>query len=89
MEFLFDRTKDRINNRKHGISLCRAADFDYDTATYVIDNREDYGEVRIRAVGFLDARLVVLVFTQQGENVRAISLRKAKRYEELEYAESS
>jgi uncharacterized DUF497 family protein len=47
-----------------------------------------YGEVRIRVIGFLDARLHVLVFTQEGENIRAISLRKATRHEEGEYAES-
>ena len=87
MEFLFDRTKDRINRKKHGVSLSRAADFDYDAALFVIDDREDYGEVRIRAIGFLDAQLFVLVFTQEGENIRAISLRKADGHDENEYAE--
>lgn len=87
MEFLFDRAKDRINIRKHGISLSRAAEFDFDTAIFVVDDREDYGEVRIRGVGFLDARLFVLVFTQVGENIRSISLRKASKHEEIEYEE--
>jgi uncharacterized DUF497 family protein len=87
VEFLFDRAKDRINKKKHGISLSRAADFDYDAAMYVVDDREDYGELRIRAIGFLDARLFVLVFTQEGENIRAISLRKADGHDEVEYEE--
>jgi len=89
VEFLFDRSKDRINRRKHGISLNRAPDFDFDAAIFVIDDRENYGEERIRATGFLDARLYVLVFTQDGENIRAISLRKASRYEEDEYESNS
>jgi len=88
VEFLFDRAKDRINRKKHGISLRRVANFDFDAALFVIDDREDYGEVRMRALGFLDARLHALVFTQEGENIRAISLRKATRHEENEYEES-
>ncbi len=87
MEFLFDRAKDRINKRKHGISLSRAEDFDFDAAVYVVDDRDDYGEVRIRAIGFLDGRLFVLVFTQVGEDIRAISLRKADKHDEIEYEE--
>ncbi len=88
MEFLFDRAKDLLNRKKHGVSLGRAVDFDFEAALFVIDDREDYGEVRIRAIGFLNARLHVLVFTQEGENIRTISLRKATRHEEDEYAES-
>jgi uncharacterized DUF497 family protein len=84
----FDAAKDRANKRKHGISLDRAEDFDFDSALFVIDDREDYGEIRIRAVGFLDGRLYSLVFAQEGEDIRAVSLRKATRHEEEEYEES-
>jgi uncharacterized DUF497 family protein len=84
----FDAAKDRANKRKHGISLGRAEDFDFDSALFVIDDREDYGETRIRGLGFLDGRLYSLVFVQDGEDIRAISLRKATRYEEKEYEES-
>ena len=87
MEFVFDSAKDRANKKKHGVSLGRAVDFDFEAALFVIDDREAYGEVRIRAIGFLDARLHALVFTQEGENIRAISLRKATRHEEDEYEE--
>jgi uncharacterized DUF497 family protein len=88
MAILFDPGKDAANKRKHGISLSRAEDFDFEAAVFVIDDREDYGEVRFRAVGFLDARLYSLVFMLDGENVRAISLRKATRHEAKEYKES-
>jgi hypothetical protein len=53
-----------------------------------VDDREDYGEVRIRAIGCLDARLYSLMFAQDGEDIRAISLRKATRHEEKEYKEN-
>jgi uncharacterized DUF497 family protein len=84
----FNPAKDAKNIREHGISLRRAEDFDFDAASYDIDDREDYGEVRWNAVGFLDARLYSLTFTEVKEDViRAISLRKAsteesKRYEQ-------
>jgi hypothetical protein len=81
----FDPRKDVINKRKHGISLSRAADFDFEAAIFLVDDREDYGEIRIRAIGFLDARLYSIVFAQDGEDIRAISLRKATRHEEKEY----
>jgi uncharacterized protein len=74
---------------KHGISLSRAADFDFDAAIFVVDDRNDYGEVRIKAIGFLDARLYALVFTQEGENIRAISLRKASKDEESNYEDGN
>jgi uncharacterized DUF497 family protein len=84
----FDPAKDAANRTKHRISLTRAADFDFDAAIFVVDDREDYGEVRIRSLGFLDARLYALVFTPQDEKIRAISLRKASRHEQKEYEES-
>jgi len=49
----FDPKKDAINKRKHGISLARAEEIDLDRAIFMIDDREDYGELRLQAVGFL------------------------------------
>jgi uncharacterized DUF497 family protein len=46
MEVTFDPAKDAENVRKHGISLARAEDFDFDTAHYDIDDSQDYGEQR-------------------------------------------
>jgi uncharacterized protein len=84
----FDPKKDASNKKKHGISLARAEDFDFEAAVFLVDDREDYGEMRVRAIGFLDARLYVLVFALHGEDIRAISLRKATRNEQKEYEES-
>jgi uncharacterized DUF497 family protein len=82
----FDPAKDAENTRKHGISLKRAEDFDMATADYKVDDREDYGEVRFRATGFLDGRLYSLTFTMRGEIVRPISLRNATKQEQRDYA---
>lgn len=89
MEIVFDQKKDAANKKKHGISLRRVDDFDFDDALFKIDDRKDYGEIRIRAIGFLEARLYTLIFvdTEDG-NIRAISLRKATKHEAKEYEES-
>jgi uncharacterized DUF497 family protein len=53
----------------------------------MLDDRMNYGEVRYRAVSFVDGRLYALAFTMEGEDLRAISLRKATKYEESKYSE--
>jgi Protein of unknown function (DUF497). len=46
-----------------------------------IDNRRDYGEIRHRALGFLDHRLHALVFVEIVGGIRVISFRKANKRE--------
>lgn len=89
MEVSFDPAKNEINITKHGISLQRTEDFDFDSAFYDVDDSQDYGEVRYNAIGWLDALLYTLTFTQDGEAVRAISLRKATRQEQTTYDKES
>ncbi len=74
MDVNFDPAKDAGNIRRHGISLQRAEHFHFDAATFDIDDREDYGKVRWNAVGFIDARLYSLTFTElRPEVIRAQS----------------
>ena len=89
MEGAFDPAKDMENRSKHGISLQRANDFDFQTAMYEPDDSQDYGEARWKALGWLDAKLHSLTFTERGGVVRAISLRKASRPEHISYAKES
>lgn len=66
--------------------MARAAEiFDGATLT-VVDDRKDYGETRQITIGFLDERMVVMVWTQRGETRRIISLRKANEREQTAYA---
>ena len=87
MKVTFDPAKDAANVRKHGISLKRAEDFDFDAACFDIDDSQNYGEERWNGIGFLDAALHTLTFTDHGEELRAISLRKADAEERERYAE--
>ena len=90
MEVTFDPAKGESNIRKHGISLQRAEDFDFDNALLDIDDSQDYCEVRYNAIGWLNARLYALTFTPHSENaIRAISLRQATRQEQTTYDEES
>jgi uncharacterized protein len=79
----FDPAKDDINRAKYGVSLAAATDFDWDTALEREDDRFDYGEVRFVAIGLIDTRLYVMVFTEGSDDdaVRIISLRQAEKYE--------
>lgn len=75
MKVVFDPAKDEVNRAKHGLSLARAADFEAEI--FVADERQDYGEPRIRAFGTIDREAHCLVFTIREAQVRAISLRRA------------
>jgi uncharacterized DUF497 family protein len=52
----------------------------------VQDSRINYTEDRFITVGFLDARLIVLVWTPRGKVRRIISMRKANDREKALYA---
>jgi len=49
------------------------------------DRRQDYGETRIRTVGFLAGRMVMIVWTPRGEARHVISMRKCNEKEQAYY----
>jgi len=51
------------------------------------DQRESYGEKRFITLGFLDGRLIVVVWTIRGVKRRVISMRKANEREIKEYTQ--
>ena len=81
MEIEFDSSKDRANLCKHGISLAAAELMFYGPVHEFVDNREEYGEDRIIAQGFIAGRLFICVYTWRKEIRRIISLRKTTRKE--------
>jgi uncharacterized DUF497 family protein len=51
-----------------------------------LDTSEDYGEDRWMGIGFLGNRIVVVVFTERGEEIiRIIPLRKALKHEQEKF----
>ena len=81
----FDEAKRAKTLEERGLDMARAGEVvDGDTLT-VEDVRIDYGETRYITVGFLDERMVVLVWTQRGDIYRIISMRKANDREKAVY----
>ena len=81
----FDAAKNKRNIASRGISFEAAAEFEWDTALVVEDTRRDYGERRYQALGVIDGRLHMLVFTPRGGELHVISLRRAKLRENTRY----
>jgi uncharacterized DUF497 family protein len=84
--FTWDERKRAANLRKHGVDFAIAERFEFDTALIVVDDRKNYGEVRYRAIGMIDDRLHVLIFTARGALTRIISLRRANDRERANHA---
>lgn len=77
--------KAATNADKHRVSFETADAFDWSTALVVEDDRHDYGERRYIALGLIDSRVHVMVFTPRGPQVHLISLRKANKREVARY----
>ena len=73
--------KNAINKRKHKIGFEAAERFDWDIADIEIDDREDYGELRLKATGLIGVVLHVLIYTERDDITWVISLRKATKKE--------
>lgn len=58
--------------------------FDYDTVT-IEDNRFNYGEQRFIAIGLLNGKTIVVVYTEISNKMRIISARKATKNEQQIY----
>lgn len=86
MKFEWDERKNLSNITKHGFDFADAYRiFNLPMLVY-IDERQDYGEERYIAIGLLDGRVIVVVYTEPDENiVRIISLRKAISHERKRY----
>jgi len=49
------------------------------------DLRQDYGEDRFQTYGLLDGRLVMVVWTQRGEDRQIMSMRKCNEREQAKF----
>jgi uncharacterized DUF497 family protein len=83
----YDPTKSAKNVVERGISFDLALRVDWNTARLVIDDRKDYGEVRVQVWAEIDSRLYCIVVTPRDEDLRVISVRKANRKEIRRYGQ--
>ena len=85
MELEWDERKRRSNLAKQAIDF---AALDPMFAGWVLeeyDQRRDYGETRIKAIGELDGVILSVVYTWRGDRRRLISARRASADEREEY----
>ena len=82
----FDPEKARLNLAKHGVSFADAEPVFYDPMALTTEDNDAVGEFRLVTMG-MDAlgRVLVVVYTQRGEQTRIISARKASAGERKKY----
>ena len=87
MRLEFDREKREQTLLARGLDFARASEVFKGIHLTGQDTRVNYSEDRFITVGWLDHRLVVLVWTPRGEVRRIISMRKANDREKALYAQ--
>ena len=81
----FDAAKRDITLEVRGLDMARAGEVFAGATLTVEDDRQDYGEDRFITIGFLDERMVILVWTPRNGARRIISMRKANEREQALY----
>lgn len=86
MKLEWHHEKNQLNILKHGIDFEDAEEMFLNPMLVNRDEREDYGEARYIGVGYINHRLMVVIFTKRHEDViRIISLRKANQREQIKF----
>ena len=88
MQIIFDPAKRMATLKERGLDFTDAPEVFAGTVIDVPDERVDYGENRVITVGFLRARMVVVIWTPIGaDGRRIISMRKANDREQRRFRE--
>ena len=88
MDVVWDPEKARSNLKKHGVRFADAETVLFDPNALTREDMESEGEQRFVTVG-MDAlgRILVVVYTYRGEDIRLISARSATKRERMQYEE--
>ena len=85
MRISFDLAKRERTLAERGLDFNDAARVFAGSTVNYVDDRRDYGEVRWISVGYLDGRLLIIVWTQRGDSRHIISMRKANGREQEKF----
>lgn len=85
MAITFDPAKRAITLRERGLDFADVEAVFAGPKFQFVDDRADYGEVRVTTVGWLNQRMVVVVWTARGADCHIISMRKANDREQRRY----
>lgn len=87
VEISYDPAKRLATIHKRGVDFDEAIEVFSGPTFDEIDDRFDYGELRIRTMGFWKARMVAVVWTPRDGRRHIISMRKANAREQARYKE--
>ena len=86
LAFEWEFEKAAVNWRVHGVAFDHAIKAVGDAfAIEWIDDRAAYGEERINLLGMCDGALLHVTYTERGQTIRIISVRRATRNEQDHY----
>jgi uncharacterized DUF497 family protein len=83
--FEWDENKRRVNIEKHGIDFVDAVNIFQDSAMFSYLSSHPTHETRHVSVGRVGNRLIAVISTQRGSNLRIISARMARQTERDRY----
>jgi len=92
LEFTWDERKNRVNQRRHGISFETAVLVFDDPCHLSVQDREVDGELRWQTIGMVEGIHVLLVahtVDEEEEVIRIFSARKATPRERKSYAQGN
>jgi len=86
MNYVWDRRKNRRNITRHGIAFEDAIGIFDGPTLEKVDDRFDYGEIRVYAIGVANGLEVTVIYTDVSETERRIiSAWRAERHERAAY----
>jgi len=86
MRYTWNKEKYRQNLRRHGIAFEDAQRIFEGPTVEQVDDRFDYGEVRVYAIGLVNGLEVTVIYTDRGDDERRIiSAWKAEPHERSYY----
>jgi uncharacterized protein len=85
MDIEFDEAKRQTTLAQRGLDFADALTLFEAPSFTLTDDRKNYGEERFLTVGFLNSRMVIVVWTPRGETRRIISMRKCNAREQDEF----
>jgi uncharacterized DUF497 family protein len=89
MNYVWDRRKGRSNLTRHGIAFEDAIRIFDGPTLEKVDDRFEYREIRVYAIGFANGLEVTVIYTDVSESERRIiSAWRAERHERAAYWQS-
>ena len=85
MAITFDSAKRDKTLNERGLDFADAPIVFAGPKFQFVDDRFDYGEVRVTTVGLLRGLMTVFVWTQRGDDRHVFSMRKANAKEQRRY----